>query len=295
MTSRVPIARQVIDAHTHIFPPELCADRSTHLGRDIWFSVLYENPKALLATAEDLIASMDAAGISRSIVCGFPWTDSGLCRAHNEYMADAAGRFPGRISWLGIVVPGSATAARDARWCFENGASGLGEINADAQGADLRDATAFLEIAGICMEADRPLMLHASEPVGHPYPGKGSATPDKLLAFLAAFSGLDVVAAHWGGGLPFYELMPEVAALTRRLAYDSGASTYLYRFQIFRSVLDIAGPDRVLFGSDYPVLKQGRFLERALMTEWRSDAERDAVLRGNAARVYRLPGHEERA
>jgi len=109
---------------------------------------------------------------------------------------------------------------------------------------------------------------------------------------LGNFPDLTVVAAHWGGGLPFYELMPEVANLTANLLYDTGASTYLYEFQIFRSVLDIVGSERVLFGSDYPVLKQGRFLERTLAANWRSDDERSAVLSENAIRVYRLPVDE---
>ena len=279
----------VVDAHVHVFPLEMCAGRSTHIERDRWFSSLYGNPKAMLATAEDLVASMDGAGIARSIACGFPWADSGLCREHNAYLADAAHRFPDRLSWLGIVNPRADTAERDARWCFENGASGLGEINADAQGIDLRDSQAFRAIAGVCIEADHPLLLHASEHVGHAYPGKGTATPEKLLALLSSFLDLRVVAAHWGGGLPFYELMPEVAALTGRLSYDSGASTYLYGFQVFRTVLDIVGRDRVLFGSDYPVLKQGRFLELTRATSWRSDDEQAAVLSENAVRVYGLP------
>jgi len=289
MTARSGSAAPVIDAHTHIFPPDICTDRVRYLSRDAWFSSLYQNPKAALATGEDLVESMARAGISHSVVCGFPWADPGLCREHNAYLADAARRFPDRISWLGIVAPASESAERDARWCFENGASGLGEINADAQGVDLREPKAFARIAGICGDAKRPLLLHASEPVGHDYPGKGSATPAKLLAFLAAFPDLDVVAAHWGGGLPFYELMPEVAALTRRVVYDSGASTYLYRFQVFRSVLDIVGSSRVLFGSDYPVLGQGRFVERTLRANWASDQERISVLSANAARVFRLP------
>lgn len=281
-------AETVIDAHTHIFPPELCRDRSVHLERGGWFGSLYQNPKALMVSAEAMIASMDQAGIAHSIACGFPWTDPGLCREHNAYLADAAIRFPDRISWLGIVAPGSTSVEADARWCFEHGASGLGELNADAQGFDFRDVKTLAPLARAAIEAERPVMLHASEPVGHHYPGKGAATPDKLLAFLAEFPQLSVVAAHWGGGLPFYELMPEVAALTQRVAYDTGASTYLYRFQIFRSVLDIVGSERVIFGSDYPILKQGRFLERTLSTEWKSERERAAVLSGNASRMYRL-------
>jgi predicted TIM-barrel fold metal-dependent hydrolase len=284
------IAVPVVDAHTHIFPPELARDRGGHLKRDVWFESLYQNPKALIVSAEEMVASMDGAGIARSIACGFPWRDPGLCREHNAYLADAARRFPDRISWLGIVAPGSSTLQQDARWCFEHGASGLGELNADAQGFDFRDVAKLADLAAIATAADRPIMTHASEPVGHVYPGKGAATPDKLLAFVAEFPEVRLVAAHWGGGLPFYELMPEVAEIAQRVVYDTAASTYLYRFQVFRSVLDIIGAERVVFASDYPVLKQKRFLERTLATEWRSDQERAAVLSGNARRVYRLPG-----
>jgi predicted TIM-barrel fold metal-dependent hydrolase len=131
-------------------------------------------------------------------------------------------------------------------------------------------------------------MLHTTEPVGHAYPGKGTATPDRLLAFLLAFPRLRVVAAHWGGGLPFYELMPEVATAAANVVYDSAASTYLYRHQVFRTVLDLVGPGRVLFASDYPVLRQDRFLRRTLAAGL-SPEEFELVLGDNARRIYRLP------
>jgi predicted TIM-barrel fold metal-dependent hydrolase len=130
------------------------------------------------------------------------------------------------------------------------------------------------------------VLLHASEPVGHHYPGKGTATPDKLLEFLRAFPHLRVVAAHWGGGLPFYELMPEVERLCANVVYDCGASTYLYRPAIFRTVLDLVGAERVLFGSDFPVLKMDRFLQRVRALHWADVAEHDLVLGGNARRVF---------
>jgi predicted TIM-barrel fold metal-dependent hydrolase len=135
-------------------------------------------------------------------------------------------------------------------------------------------------------------MMHASEPVGHSYPGKGTATPERLLGFVAAYPELRFVLAHWGGGLPFYELMPEVAASLRQVAYDSAASTYLYRFGVFRAVLDIVGPERVLFASDYPVLKQGSYLKSVLGARLHDD-ELPAVLAESARRVYGLDGTEE--
>ncbi len=279
----------VVDAHTHIFSPDVISGRDVYLWREPWFHDLYHDPRARLAGADDLLRSMAAAGVGRSVVCGFPWRDLGICREHNDYLAETVERSDGRLAWLAIVPPhGGRDAAIEARRALERGACGLGELNADAQGFDLSDAESQSPVVGVCREYDRPLMLHASEPVGHTYPGKGAATPEKLLAFVTAFPDVDIVLAHWGGGLPFYELMPEVAAALRRVVYDCAASTYLYRFDVFRTVLDLVGPDRVLFGSDYPVLGQRRFLVRIVMSGILSE-ELPAVLGENARRVYRLP------
>lgn len=281
----------VIDAHTHVFAPEVCDARHLYLPRDPWFEHLYTSTKAALVPVEAMIASMDDAGIARSIACAFPWRDHGLCRAHNDYLAEVARRFPERISWLGAVVPGDPGAASEAARCFELGAAGIGELNADAQGFDFREPEQLAPLVDVCLEWSKPIMFHVSEPVGHIYPGKGTATPEKFVQFLASYPGLRVVAAHWGGGLPFYELMPEVASLARNVVYDTAASTYLYRFEVFRSVLDVVGPSRVLMGSDYPVLQQRRFLKRVRAAGMCAE-ELDAVLGANAIRVYDLPEKE---
>ena len=283
-------AAPIIDAHTHIFPSDVIARRSTYLPRDLWFAHLYEPPAAKLVGADDLLGSMTAAGIDAAIVAGFPWADAGLCWEHNDMMAEACAGSGGRLHWLGIVSPNSGReAAREAARCFALGAVGLGEFNADAQRWEPTDARVFAPIAEVCAAADRPIMLHASEPLGHAYPGKGTATPDRLLAFLTAYPTLRVALAHWGGGLPFYELMPEVAALTgERVVYDSAASTYLYRFDVFPIVTRLAGAERVLFASDYPVLRQDRFLRRTLGADLPPDAVA-AILGKNARRFYRLP------
>lgn len=278
----------VIDAHTHVFAPEICRDRAAYVARDLWFEHLYADPRAGLVPAEDLIVSMDAAGIDRSVIAGFPWGDPELCRLHNDYMAEVAATYSDRLSWLATVVPTAPDAAAEAARCFALGASGIGELNADAQGFDFREPEPLADLVEACLHYDRPIMFHISEPVGHVYPGKGTATPEKFVHFLAAYPDLRVVAAHWGGGLPFYELMPEVASLARNVAYDSAASTYLYRFDVFRVVLDIVGPERVLMASDYPVLRQDRFLRRVGAANLREE-EVAPVLGGNAMRIYGLP------
>ncbi len=279
----------IIDAHTHIFPPEIQSDRVSFLARDLWFEHLYTNPKSLLAGLADIIASMNAAGIEQSVICGFPWKDPGLCQIHNDFMAEASESASGRLPWLGIVSPITGkSAVQEAERCFDLGASGIGELNADAQSFEFTDSDLLTDLLEVCSKRKKAVMLHASEPIGHMYPGKGASTPDRLIQMIAAFPEVDFVLAHWGGGLPFFELMPEIAATTTRVCYDTAASTYLYRWQVFRSVLDIVGPSRVLMGSDFPVLKQDRFVEKARSVDWRDENERRAVLCENAKRVYGL-------
>lgn len=277
---------RVVDAHVHVFPDDVSARRSDWLLRDDWFRQLYEDPRAHLASAEELIASMDGAGVDHSILCGFPWSDHQHCHYHNEYMRDAVGRYPKRLSWLGIVTPGDQ-AVEMAAWCFDQGAVGVGELNADAQGIRWSDCGSMAPLARLCIEQSRPWLVHASEPVGHRYPGKGFATPDEISSLAIAFPELRIVAAHWGGGLPFYELMPRVRAELGNVAYDTAATTYLYDFDVFRHALDIVGPAKVLFASDYPVLRQDRLIERLGALDLTA-AEAAAVFHESAAGIFRL-------
>jgi predicted TIM-barrel fold metal-dependent hydrolase len=275
----------IVDAHTHAFSPDLIKKRDVVVEQDFWFGTLYRNP---LAHAVDAIAvreSSDRTGITSTLLCGFPWSDEGRCREENAYLADVAAASDGALSWLGTVVPGDENAAHDASWCLDQGALGIGELNADGQSAPLSESRSWDPLVEVMTARAKPIMIHASEPIGHDYPGKGSATPERLVEWLSCYPDLDVVLAHWGGGLPFYELMPEVHAVTRRVSYDCAASTYLYTFEVFPRVIDLAGADRVIWGSDFPVLKQGPFL-RKTVAALRSADEQRAVLSGNAMRIY---------
>lgn len=283
MTS--PARHRVIDAHTHLFPPEIVRDRTLHLDRDVWFGELFASPRIVLVTPDDLITSMDDAGIEMSVVCGWPWRDMGHCREHNDFLADVQKMHPDRIAWLATVNPASTSAPNEIERAIHRGAAGIGELNADAQGFDWENTNDLADTMDTCVRAGVPVLIHCTEPVGHAYPGKGAAIPAKILQFLEANPELRVVAAHWGGGLPFYELMPEVAELTRNVVYDSAASTFLYRFEIFPVVERLLGQARIVFGTDYPLLKQRAFLNKTLASGMPESALPD-VLGGAARRVF---------
>lgn len=279
----------VIDAHVHAFPPDFIRGREQLIVSDRWFGHLYENPKAKLTSEHELLDSMDESGIDFSIIAGFPWSDPGRCREHNAWMAEVCRANSDRLGYLAIVVPTDPRASQDFEHALKHGALGVGELNADAQGFRLDQPDASRDLMETCAQAGVPVMLHTSEPVGHVYPGKGTACPEVMVEWLAAFPAQPIVLAHWGGGLPFYELMPEIRALTQNVVYDCAATTYLYDFAIFDTVERLCGVDRIVFGSDFPVLGQKRLLRRVAEVV-ADDAARESILNSNARRVYGVVG-----
>lgn len=280
---------RIIDAHTHILGPEIAAKRVDLCEAELWFGECYSHPKSRIVTAEQLIESMDAAGVTHSVVTGFAFADQARCAASNDYIIDAVNRFPQRLIGLGAVQPKAGDAALyETERCLKAGLRGLGELLPDGQQFDVTDKALLEPLATLLAARDGIMMVHGSEPMGHIYPGKGRTFPEKLLSLATNFPQLKIIAAHWGGGLPFYELMPEVKAALANLYYDSAATTYLYSFNVFKSVRDTANLSKILFASDYPLLGQARLLSRVRSETNLTEDELAAILGENAARLFNL-------
>ena len=95
----------IIDSHTHVFPPELSRRREALLDRDVTLSAMFSDPRARMADAEELVATMDGAGIDVSVMVGIGWNDEGLAREANDYIIDAVRRFPLRLRGFCAVNP----------------------------------------------------------------------------------------------------------------------------------------------------------------------------------------------
>ncbi len=276
----------IVDFHTHVFPPEIIAHRQAYLERDRWFERLYGEPRARLATAEDLLAAMDAAGIEAAVTFGFAWADQGLCRLANDYVAEAVRAHPGRLIGLAVLNPAAPGAEAEVARAFAAGLRGLGELMPDGQSYALGDVDVLAPTIEAAQALGWPILVHTSEPVGHSYPGKGSPSLAPAVQLATRFPEARLVLAHWGGGLLFYELMPEVRAALAHVYYDTAASPYLYDDAIFPLASHLVG-DRVLFGSDYPLLSPARFLARVRASGTSGEAL-TAFLGGNAARLLGL-------
>lgn len=276
---------RVLDFHTHVFPTEVVQARERYFANEPWFASLYASPQSRLVTADDLAQEMGRDYIAAAVALNFGWRDPGLCRETNDSILEAL-RPHRQIMPFCAVLPGDPGAAREIERCAGLGFRGVGELNADGQGFDVSDERTMQPVIEACQAHGMVLLLHASEPVGHGYPGKGTTTPDKLVRFLAMAQDVPVVLAHWGGGLLFYELMPEVNESARSTYYDSAATPFLYTPQIYQTGAQLVG-SRVLFGSDYPLTSQRRALRHVDKAQL-GTAERRALLWDNGARLLGL-------
>jgi len=275
----------IIDFHTHVLPPRIKNNRSQYMAKDAAFAQIYSGDKVKIATTEDLIDSMDRDEVDISVIVNYSWTTHELCLETNDYVLDSVARYPKRLIGFGAVSSYTDDASlAEIERCVRGGIKGVGELRPDTQSIDYTQKDVIKPFTDLLRKYKLIVLTHASEPVGHLYPGKGAATPELLYKFIANLPDLPVVCAHWGGGLPFYTLMPEVREALENVYFDTAISPYLYRPEIYLQMSRLIGADRILFGSDFPVISQSRIIKEILAAEL-PEENREEILCGNARRL----------
>ncbi len=260
MTIHQWVKTMIIDFHTHIFPKSIRQDRSAFFNKESAFRLLYDSPKSKMVGANDLIRAMDDEGVDKSVIFGFPWCVEATYKTHNDYIMTAISRYPDRLVGFGCFDPLSAGAPAETARCLENGLSGIGELGYYNSGIDANCVEKLDGVMALCRDHDVPVMIHTNESVGHTYSGKTPVTLDQIDALTQAFPDNILVLAHWGGGLFFYALLKKV--MKERLArvyFDTAASPFLYDASVYRIAADIIGSEKIIFGTDYPLLAPSRY------------------------------------
>ena len=281
----------IIDIHTHAFPQSIRTERDHFFAGEPAFKLLYESPKALLVGAADIVAMMDEQGVDKSVIFGFPWQDIRTCMINNDYILSAVDRYPDRLIGFCCVDPLHPEAAAEVERCLQAGLKGVGELAFYTSGIDSRCLASLAPIMDLALRFDCPVMLHTNEPVGHQYPGKSPNTLMQIYSLAQRFAANRIILAHWGGGIFFYALLKkEVRETLANVWFDTAASPYLYQPEIYAQALTLAGEDKVLFGSDFPLLKPKRYFKDLEQTGL-SQVQKAAVCGLNAAKVLKIEGY----
>ncbi len=279
----------IIDAHTHIFPEEIRKNRETYFSDEPAFKKLYQSPKSQLIGAHEMLGAMDDGQIDRAVVFGFPWKNSRLYKRHNDYICQVIERYPDRFIGLGCFDPFSKGAAQEARRCLtKSRLSGIGELAFYQSGIEDAALTRLAPIMEICRDQNLPVLIHTNEPIGHSYAGKTPITLAQIYRLIQTFPQNKILLAHWGGGLFFFSLLKkEIKHSLKYVYFDTAASPYLYDADVYRLAIRLVGVDKILFGSDFPLLPPARYFDE-MKTAGLSDDEMQQICGRNTAKLFNL-------
>jgi hypothetical protein len=274
----------LIDTHVHVYPPRIRDNWREIAESEEHFGILASGKVHKWATYEEVIEQMDKDGVDESWIFGFAFNNMDLCRECNDYVIEAIKAYPDRLKGLCVVHPFGKGVEQEVRRCSEASMVGIGELFPDGQFFDLGDPRQTWRISGLAYELDMFLLFHMAEPVGHIYPGKGTSGPRKGADFCMNHPETKVVFAHWGGGLWQYELMPEMKMYLSNAWYDTAATPWLYDPAIFDAAFASGVGDKILYGSDFPLLSFGRYDKIISGTSLKPE-QREKVLYKNAKKI----------
>jgi len=246
----------MIDAHVHLFP-ESVARKRDHYTDDPGFNALYKNDRARLADSSSLKEYMERFSLTKIFALGFSWQTQIRCEEHNDAIirvkSDRIVPFASMPSLPVYDVDERCGAIRDA------GFAGVGEVAFYGEGLSKASAHYLGAIFAACARHRLIVVLHINEPVGHDYPGKYSPGFDVLYKLIVENPEVKIVLSHFGGGMFLYESMPEVRAHFKNVFYDTAAAPFIFDEKIYAIARAAGVIDKVLFGTDYPLMTPERF------------------------------------
>ena len=256
----------IIDVHTHIFPQIIAEKASANIGNFYGIGMKYDG------TRETLIREGTAAGVDKFVVYSVSTTPKQV-DSINRFICDSVKKYPDKFIGFATLHPNSENLEEQFEWAMQNGLKGI-KLHPDFQEFDINDPKAYkiYELA----EGRCPIVIHMGDQRTQ------FSKAEKLVPVLEKFEGLDVIAAHFGG---YSEWGNSAAFLSMTHAYvDTSSSMFALRPDQVRELIDIYSPERVMFGTDYPMWDAKDELDY-LSKVHLSENERELILHGNIERL----------
>tara|TARA_E500000331_G_scaffold209159_1_gene200539 strand:+ start:63 stop:935 length:873 start_codon:yes stop_codon:yes gene_type:complete len=241
-------------------------------------------------SAEDYIAMMDRCGIERSFLIASRSGDlriQGSAHVPTDYIAKLVQTYPDRFSGLIGVDPSKIMESLAE---VEHAVRDLGFVGAHLYPHwfdEAPDAAKYYPFYAKCCELDVPIQMQ----VGHclvynPHRRLPSVGHPICLDRIAMdFPDLKLVGIHIG--YPWYEEMISVAWKHPNVHIGLDAYAPKHWPEATKHYMNSFGQDKVMFGTDWPVVDPERAMDDVQDIEWKPKAKRK-VLRDNALNLYNL-------
>ncbi len=237
---------------------------------------------ARVRNSADLLAEMDAAGVSVGVVVARSVPN---VRVTNDQVAELVSADRNRLIGVGLVDPqylGLEAAIAEVRRAVT--VLGCRAINVDPGFLERpikADDALLYPIYQTCQELDVPAFIMS----GPTTPSLSDTEPRSIARVAKAFPKLSIVACH--GCYPFVQEMIAVALMHPNVFVSPDMYTFLPGGQLYIEAANGFMKDQLLFGSAYPFkpMKQGvdDFLQLGLRPE-----NLDNVMYLNAAKLLKI-------
>jgi predicted TIM-barrel fold metal-dependent hydrolase len=288
----------LVDAHVHLYPAEVDRDPAGWAegqGERHWAVLCTRRrrdgrPVQALPTLPQLLGAMDAAGVNRAVLLGWYWENPATCEWQNRFYAGCVRAHPDRLSAFATLHPAAGREATlaELRRAHDEGLVGLGELSPHSQRHPIDDPV-FLDALALAGELGMPVNLHVTDPDSRPFPGRIETPLGDFTRLARALPRTTFILAHWGGLLP---LRDAAALALDNVYYDTAASPLLYDAGMWQRFVASVPPERVLFGSDFPLILYPRLSAEAEIARFVAEAKNagagEGLLGGNAARLLGL-------
>ena len=237
---------KIADIHAHVFPDKLADKAAASIGD------FYNVPITRPASVETLMALERDAGVSRVVLSNSAVTAKQVTHV-NDFLAEAVKSCPGCVAF-GSIFPGMDGFEEELDRMVALGLRGI-KIHSDFQKLPIDDPSAINTYRAIARR-DLPVLFHMGD-YRYDY-----SSPDRLLNLLRQVPDLRVIAAHFGGWTTWeYSLSHP---LPENVLYDTSSTTPLISRDLVLRLFDKLGPERFLFGTDFPMWEPKEMVEQLL-------------------------------
>lgn len=238
----------ITDFHTHAFPDDIAARTMARLAA----SARGERPYTD-GTVSALLASMDRAGIARSVVYQIATTPAqyeSILRFCNRIRSDRIAPFPS-------VHPDAADPAGELRRIAREGFRGI-KLHGMYQSFQI-DEDRMTPIYEAAAREGLVVCFHAGDDFS--FDDASACAPARIANVAERFGDLAVVAAHMGGYLRWRDVR-DLLAGRPNVYLETSFTLGRIRPELFGQLLARHGVERVLFGSDSPWSDQAQDVEQ---------------------------------
>jgi predicted TIM-barrel fold metal-dependent hydrolase len=237
-----------------------------------------------------MLERMDAAGIERSMLIAAKVGIKGHPSCYQvpyEVVREAINEYPDRFYGLAGIDP---TEGMKGVAEFERAVKEYGFIGAHGYPHWFElapDHARWYPFYAKCVELGVPIQLQVGQSMVYDtnYPRRSVARPITLDSVACDFPDLKLIGIHVG--IPWTDEMIAMAWKHPNVYIGCDAHSPAYWPESFVKYINSYGQDKVLFGTDYPILRFDRTRAEIEALNLRPESMRK-LMRDNAVRVYNL-------